>query len=390
VSVSQRRNKGDDAIYFEHDGPCKDSDRHRRCAGRWRGEITLGRNTDGRRLRRRVSGSTKAAVQDDLKKLRAEIEAGSRKPDSGRYTLRRCCEDWLADGLPGRDPKTVEKNRYVLEPVLAVIGAIRLRDLEVADVDKGLAAIAVTRSTTTVGMAHLALTRAITRAQAKNLVPRNVSALTGTPRGQTGRPSRSMTLTQAAALQAAAKAAGPRIYAYIMLSLTTGIRTEEARALRWEHVDFGNAQSKTGRLPSVAVLRSVRAKSDTKTRTSRRTLALPKLAVAALSAWHDHAKPDEGELVFCAADGQALDAGNVRRQFRSVCRAAGIGADWTPRELRHTFVSLMSDSDVAVEEIARLVGHASSKVTEAVYRHQLRPVLTTGAEKMDDLLEFVS
>jgi integrase len=65
---------------------------------------------------------------------------------------------------------------------------------------------------------------------------------------------------------------------------------------------------------------------------------------------------------------------------------AGIGVGWTPRELRHTFVSLMSDNDVAVEEIARLVGHASTKVTETVYRHQLRPVLTTGAEKMDTLL----
>lgn len=30
-------------------------------------------------------------------------------------------------------------------------------------------------------------------------------------------------------------------------------------------------------------------------------------------------------------------------------------------ELRHTFVGLMSDSDVAVEEIARLVGHAAAK-----------------------------
>ena len=43
----------------------------------------------------------------------------------------------------------------------------------------------------------------------------------------------------------------------------------------------------------------------------------------------------------------------------------------------------MSDSDVAVKEIARLVGHASSKVTETVYRHPLRPVMTTGAEKVD-------
>jgi integrase len=35
---------------------------------------------------------------------------------------------------------------------------------------------------------------------------------------------------------------------------------------------------------------------------------------------------------------------------------------------------------------ARLVGHASSKVTETVYRHQLRPVMATGAEEMDALL----
>ena len=82
--------------------------------------------------------------------------------------------------------------------------------------------------------AHLALTRAITRAQAKNLVLRNVSALTGTPPGQQGRPSRSMTLAQATAVTSAAKAAGPRTHAYVMLSLSTGVRTKEARALRWE------------------------------------------------------------------------------------------------------------------------------------------------------------
>ena len=93
-------------------------------------------------------------------------------------------------------------------------------------------------------MVHVALSRAITRAQAKNLVLRNVSALTGTPPGRQGRPSRSMTLAQATALTTAAKAAGPRTYAYIMLSLCTGVRTEEARALRWEHLDFGGPGSR--------------------------------------------------------------------------------------------------------------------------------------------------
>jgi len=36
----------------------------------------------------------------------------------------------------------------------------------------------------------------------------------------------------------------------------------------------------------------------------------------------------------------------------------------------------MSDAGVPLEEIARLVGHGITKVTETVYRKQLRPILT--------------
>ena len=44
----------------------------------------------------------------------------------------------------------------------------------------------------------------------------------------------------------------------------------------------------------------------------------------------------------------------------------------------------LSDA-VAIEEISRLMGHSSSNVTETVYRHQIRPVITTGAEAMDKI-----
>lgn len=83
-----------------------------------------------------------------------------------------------------------------------------------------------------------------------------------------------------------------------------------------------------------------------------------------------------------------LDAANVRRAFKKICENARIGRDWTPRDLRHSFVSIMSDSGVPIERIADLLGHAGgSRVTEEVYRHQIRPVLIEGAEVMDDLLK---
>jgi integrase len=103
--------------------------------------------------------------------------------------------------------------------------------------------------------------------------------------------------------------------------------------------------------------------------------------LAAGGQWSDH------DLIFSTRTGGALDAANVRREFKAVCRAAGIGGHWTPRELRHSFVSLMSSSGVPVEEIARLAGHANTRTTEVVYRRELRPVLTAGAEAMDRLFQ---
>jgi integrase len=87
--------------------------------------------------------------------------------------------------------------------------------------------------------------------------------------------------------------------------------------------------------------------------------------------------------MFTTHRGAALDAGNVRKMFKRVCEAAGDG--WTPRELRTSFVSLLSHRGVSIEEIAQLAGHASTRTTEVVYRRELRPVITTGAEIMDEL-----
>lgn len=140
--------------------------------------------------------------------------------------------------------------------------------------------------------------------------------------------------------------------------------------------------------------RSVRDGGDTKTRKSRRTLALPALCARALTshkADQDSAREKAGGdwqetgLVFTSQVGTALDAANVRRAFRRVVKLAGLNQkEWTPRELRHSFVSLLSDSGMSLGEIADLVGHAGTTVTEKVYRHQLRPILPGGGPMTDE------
>ena len=93
------------------------------------------------------------------------------------------------------------------------------------------------------------------------------------------------------------------------------------------------------------------------------------------------------DLVFASETGTTLDAANVRRGFRRIATAAGLNAaEWTPRGLRHSFVSLLPDKGVPIKQIARLVGHTGgSAVTETVYRKQLRPVINDGAVAMNEL-----
>ena len=243
-------------------------------------------------------------------------------------------------------------------------------------------------------IAKASLARAIRYAEGHDLVGRNVATLVDPPAGAVGRPSRSLTLAQSLALLNGARES--RLNAYVVLSLTVGIRTEEARELRWDHVDLdGDPGAVRPVPPSVAVWRSVRQGGHTKTAKSWRTLALPLVAVQALrkhrrqqaadrlaagALWQDHG------LVFASAVGTPLDAANVRREFRRVTATAGLGAGWAPRDPRHTFVSLMSADGVPIEEIACLAGHNRTATTELVYRHELRPVITTGAEVMDRIL----
>jgi len=373
-----RRPRGEGSIYW-------DEKRQRFLAA-----VTVGYTPAGKRIMRRGSGKTEAAARAKLKEVVREYEAGLTT-NARNQTVRHAVEDWLAYGLHGRAQRTVDKYRILCQThIISALGARKLRDLTATDVDRWLAQKAKTLSTRTLRELHQCLNRSINRAMARDLVARNVVALCAVPRGRPGRPSKSLDFAQADALLRAA-ASTALFHAYVTVSLLTGARTEELRALTWDHVDpDGRPDADPPRPPSIDVWRSVREGGDTKTPKSRRTLALPGRCVEALRRLREHQTAkgtfsDTG-IVFASATGTELDAANVRRAFRRIVAQAGLNpADWTPRELRHSFVSLLSDHGVPIEKIADLVGHSGTTVTEKVYRHQLRPVLLTGAVVMDQI-----
>ena len=242
--MTKRRSKGDGSLFWDN------------IRQRWIAEITVGYQPSGRRIVRRGSGRTKTEAQRKLKAIIRDYEDGLVMGGYGS-TVADAVNDWLAFGLSGRDTNTITKCTILANThIIPALGARKLRDLSADDIDKWLADKAQVLSTRSLREVRSVLKRAITRAQARDKVKRNVVLLCDIPQGRTGRPSKSLTLVQAEALLAAAE--NTNLHAYIVLSLLTGARTEELRALTWSYVDLDSDP------PFVMVWRSVRAGGDTK------------------------------------------------------------------------------------------------------------------------------
>lgn len=226
----RRRGHGEYAIYFAADKK------------RYIGAVSLGFGPDGKRLRRKVSGSTKQEARDKLKAIHTELDAGLQ-PSAG-YTVQAAVDVWLEHGLSGRSARTVQLYRDGVKPLTEKVGARPLKKLSAADVRSALAELSGRLSTRSLQIAHNCLVRAIRHAEADDLVGRNVAALVRPPTGSEGRPSKALSVEQAQRLLRATAEERPGsdphpLHGYVVLLLTTGLRPEETRALRWDHGGFG-------------------------------------------------------------------------------------------------------------------------------------------------------
>jgi hypothetical protein len=156
--VTSRRGRGEDSVYLDGD--------------RWRGAASLGYGPDGHRIRKKVSGATKAEVLRKLRDLRGELNAGLPVPD-GRFTVAAFLDRWLTKSLPGQvSEKTFDSYadtvRLHIKPSM---GRKVLRKLTVSDVDQLLAwKRNAGYSANTVRIIRAVLRRALKQAEREGLV----------------------------------------------------------------------------------------------------------------------------------------------------------------------------------------------------------------------------
>jgi integrase len=344
--------------------------------GFYRGAATL---PDG--TRRYVSGPTRKECADKLTELQASIAEGL--PAGDTELVGPFLEWWLGRleakaGSGKKSVNTVDNARWAVTKWLTPeLGTKRLRDLSPEDVERLLDKMAAAgRSHRTIVRVKSYLGQALAVAQSRRKVSWNVARVAEMPETKEAVERHSLTPDEARAVLAAAE--GRRLEALFVTALMLGLRPGELTGLRWDDVDL-----KAGTLTVAGSLKRERGElrlGETKTKQSR-TVDLPAPVLAALKAHSARQKEEQMRvrsswrntgLVFTTEVGSPLDPSNLRRATKALCEDAGV-TQVSPNELgRHTAASLLYDAGMSLEAIADLLGHSSTRMLEAHYRHRVR------------------
>lgn len=156
----------------------------------------------------------------------------------------------------------------------------------------------------------------------------------------------------------------------IKMLLYTGMRLGESLALTWDDIDLekrtilvNKAYDQRGRL------------TTPKTTTSKRLFAFPDHMISDLKVKELQNKAEKvkrgfelSNLVFPSETGTPLNQRNFRRAYEKILVEAGVEYR-PPHTLRHTFTTSAQKLGIAIEDVAKMLGHSSINTTREIYTH---------------------
>ena len=366
---------------------------YQRKDGRWVATLNLGWEA-GKRRRKSVYARTRAEVATKLTKLLNAADEGLPAA-SDKLTLGRFIREWLEQtAKPNIRLKTYYSyEQMVRTHIVPELGKTRLAKLTPQDIQRFLnRKQAAGLSPRTCAYLLMILRRSLAYAERWRQVPRNVARLIDSPRV----PQPEMKpYTESEARTLLAEVKGDRLEAIYTVAIGAGLRRGEALGLSWSDVNFED-----GTLTVRHQLQRVGGKlvfSEPKTRTSLRTIALPKVLQEALKAhrarqaqerllagpgWHD------SDLVFTTRTGTPLEPQNVLRHFHSIRERAGLRHQRF-HDLRHCAGSLLIAQGVNPRVVQEILGHATPTMT-ARYLHVVPELVRDAADRMDKALGGVA
>jgi integrase len=201
-------------------------------------------------------------------------------------------------------------------------------------------------------------------------------------------------LDEAQARRIVADERGEPLQVLWVLAVTLGLRRGELLALEWRDVDLNGSTLRVERTLTIDEQGRKQTKDGTKTESSRRTIRLPQVCIAALRKhrarqnerrlWAGDLWQDNG-LVFDAGLGQPVPLATMYQDFRRLKQEHELPSEMRPHDLRHTAATLALHAGVPIPAVSNMLGHANAAITLGTYSHVVKEMEDRAADLIDRL-----
>jgi len=362
----------------------------------WAIVIDLGRDVEGKRRQKwHTVHGTKRQAEKELARLLHELEHGIYV-EPHRMTVGEYLEKWLSDyAAAAVAPKTYERYAEIcrnhLVPALGAVPLTKLQPLQIqsyySKAQREVGPMGRKLSKQTVLHHHRILRSALKQAVKWQLVVRNPADAVEPPS-----PDRRemIALDEQDTATLLKLADGSRLYAAMLLAVTTGLRRGEILGLHWADLDLEKATLSVRHAVEQTREAGTRLKSP-KSKKSNRTVALLEICIPTLRR-HKAAQGEEKlragadytdrGLVFAGEDGEIWSPDTFTKAYRDLVRRTAF-EHVRFHDLRHTHATQLLRQGIHPKVVSERLGHSTIALTLDTYSHVLPGMDENAAAKLD-------
>ena len=387
----------------------------------WEGRLTVGRDSQGRPIRRSFTGKTQKEVREKMQAAAVELTEGTYISPT-KMTVGDWITIWLTDYCGDKKWSTRKHYKAQVEThIRPALGAVKLSQLTAKDIQRFYNQLQQDGHTITkkvkgkvatekkplaaksVRNIHGVLTKALSTAVKLDYLKFNPCDKVTLPRVEKTE-IKPLTDEQVAAL---IKAADGDDYGPIFKVIVfTGLREAEATGLTWDCVDFKNSRITVAKQlqkrpeadggfvfaplknDKVRVITTAPFVTEILKQRQRQQITDRMRAGNAWEGWQT-AKERETGLVFTTALGGHLHPQTVYNHLKKL--AVQIGApDACVHDLRHTFAVLSLQNGDDIKTVQGNLGHATAAFTLDVYGHVSEKMREDSAARMQNYIENIT